>query len=89
MEIKPAIQQKSADFFDVDTLLANKNPSLHKFLPKFILNYIKKITFDFGEPLKCKNSGLSNSQRTKSGMIIGKIVHKFWKKNNKYLQNSS
>jgi putative hemolysin len=43
MENKPVIQQKSADFFDVDTLLANKNPSLHKFLPKFILNYIKKI----------------------------------------------
>jgi putative hemolysin len=43
MENKPVIQQKSADFFDVDTLLANKNPSLYKFLPKFILNYIKKI----------------------------------------------
>jgi putative hemolysin len=43
MENKPVIQQKSADFFDVEKILASKNPALHKLLPGFILNYIKKI----------------------------------------------
>jgi len=43
MENKPINQQKSGDFFDVDNILASKNPALHKLLPGFILNYIKKI----------------------------------------------
>ena len=43
MENKPVIQPESADFFDVEIILASKNPALHKLLPGFILNYIKKI----------------------------------------------
>jgi putative hemolysin len=43
MKKKPNIQQESADFFDVEKILATKNPALHKLLPGFILNYIKKI----------------------------------------------
>jgi putative hemolysin len=43
MENKPINQQKSGDFLDVNRILASKNPALHKLLPKFVLNYIKKI----------------------------------------------
>lgn len=30
------------DFIDIDALLREKNPKLHTFLPRFIINYIKK-----------------------------------------------
>ena len=43
MENQPNKQQESGYFLDLDRLIANKNPALYKILPRFVLNYLKKI----------------------------------------------
>jgi putative hemolysin len=43
MENQPVRSQKRGEFLDLDRVIANKSPRLLKMLPRFVLNYLKKI----------------------------------------------
>ncbi len=40
---QPVSSQKREYFLDLDRVIANKNPGLLKILPRFVLNYLKKV----------------------------------------------
>jgi len=43
MEDQPVSNQMEDSFFDLDRVIANKNPGLLRILPHFVLNYLKKV----------------------------------------------
>jgi len=43
MEDQLVSNQKEDQFLDIDRVIANKNPGLLKALPRFVLNYLKKV----------------------------------------------
>jgi len=43
MEDQPVSSQKREYFLDLDRVIATKNPGLLKILPRFVLNYLKKV----------------------------------------------
>jgi putative hemolysin len=43
MKDQPVSNQNEEIFFDLDHVIANKNPRLLKVLPRFVLNYLKKV----------------------------------------------
>lgn len=43
MEDQPISSQKKESFLDLDSVLSNKNPALRKIMPRFVLNYLKKV----------------------------------------------
>ncbi len=44
MDNQPVSNQNQEDFLDLDRIIGAKNPRLLRILPRFILNYLKKIT---------------------------------------------
>ena len=40
---QPVGNQNTEDFLDLDRVIANKNPGLLNVLPRFVLNYLKKV----------------------------------------------
>ncbi len=43
MEDQSVSNQKKEAFLDLDRVIGNKNPALHKIMPRFVLNYLKKV----------------------------------------------
>jgi putative hemolysin len=43
MEDQPVSNQIKQSFLDLDSVIANKNPRLFRILPRFVLNYLKRI----------------------------------------------
>lgn len=43
MEFQSVSSQKKDSFLDLDSVIGNKNPALLKILPRFVLNYLKKV----------------------------------------------
>jgi len=43
MEDQSVSNQKKESFLDLDSVIGNKNPALRKILPRFVLNYLKKV----------------------------------------------
>jgi len=43
MEDQPVSNQIKESFLDLDSVIANKNPRLFRILPRFVLNYLKRI----------------------------------------------
>jgi len=43
MEDQSVSSQKKESFLDLDSVIGNKNPALLKILPRFVINYLKKI----------------------------------------------
>ena len=43
MEDQSVSNQKKESFLDLDNVIGNKNPALLKIMPRFVLNYLKKV----------------------------------------------
>jgi putative hemolysin len=43
MEDQSVSSQEKGEFLDLDSVIGNKNPALRKVLPRFVLNYLKKV----------------------------------------------
>jgi len=43
MEDQSVSNQKKESFLDLDSVIGNKNPALRRILPRFVLNYLKKV----------------------------------------------
>ncbi len=79
MEDQPVSIQNGKPFLDLESVLANKNPRLLRILPRFVLNYLKKVIHqdDLNEIIRVNHDkeGLDFLEACLTGFGVNIVFH--------------